>query len=313
MGAFLPVVSAVLARNVFINFGERIFPNLYSILVSQTGLRKSTTVQLVTHIAATCFPKRRSSPASRATRRSFSEYLTHPDKLWLIDEGNVILDNWAHDAAGKGVARQVLALYDCPPWRESYLKHKEKEGKAIQEVPADKHLDPDRRDASRARVSAPWRRATECAGGSITTRVSAFGRMIPWPLSYDSRELIEFTGALEGLKNLKGEMRLSPEAFELWKQLQVENRRQIEAVSGIDPASETHGSMLAVSPVKTLKLAMIFEVCRWAQRQDEGLAGHPGGHPGPGGQARGLLRRGKQEPRCGSGARHYHSTNFTCC
>ena len=44
--------------------------------------------------------------------------------------------------------------------------------------------------------------------------------MIPWPLSYDSHELIEFTGALEALKDLKGEMRLSPEAFELWKQLQ---------------------------------------------------------------------------------------------
>ena len=33
--------------------------------------------------------------------------------------------------------------------------------------------------------------------------------------------------------------------------------------SGIDPASETYGSVLAFSPAKTLKLAMIFEVCRW--------------------------------------------------
>jgi hypothetical protein len=53
----------------------------------------------------------------------------------LIDEGNVILDNWALDAAGKQMAGQLLALYDCPPWRETYLKHKEKEAKAIQEVP----------------------------------------------------------------------------------------------------------------------------------------------------------------------------------
>ena len=58
-------------------------------------------------------------------------------------------------------------------------------------------------------------------------------------------------------------MRLIPAAFELWKQLQSENRRKIEAVSGIDPASETCGGMLASSPAKTLKLAMIFEVCRW--------------------------------------------------
>ena len=45
----------------------------------------------------------------------FSEYLKYPDKLWMIHEGNVILDNWAHDAAGKGVALKILALYDCPP------------------------------------------------------------------------------------------------------------------------------------------------------------------------------------------------------
>jgi hypothetical protein len=94
--------------------------------------------------------------------------------------------------------------------------------------------------------------------------------MIPWPLSYDSHELTEFIGGLKALRSLQGEMRLSPEGFELWKQLQVENRRQIEAISGIDPASETYGSMLAVSPAKTLKLSMIFEVCRWLKDKTRG-------------------------------------------
>ena len=102
-----------------------------------------------------CFPKEAFVSGVTSNQALFLEYLKHPDKLWLIDEGNVILDNWAHDAAGKGVARQILALYDCPPWRESYLKHKEKEGKAIQEVPADKHLDSDRRDASQRAFQRP--------------------------------------------------------------------------------------------------------------------------------------------------------------
>ena len=53
----------------------------------------------------------------------FLECLTHPDKLRLIDE-DVILDNWAHDAAGKQVARHILTLHDCPPWRESYIKQR---------------------------------------------------------------------------------------------------------------------------------------------------------------------------------------------
>ena len=262
VGSFLPVISAVLARNVYINFGRRMFPNLYCILVTRPGLRKSTTVQLVTHIARNLLLKEAFVSGVTSNQALFLEYLKHPDKLWLIDEGNVILDNWAHDAAGKGVARQVLALYDCPPWRESYVKHKKKEGKAIQEVPETSTSILIGATPESARFSAlETRDGMRWRFNYYTSE--RFGRMIPWPLSYDSCELIEFTGTLEGLKDLKGEMRLSPEAFELWKQLQVENRRQIEAVSGIDPASETCGSMLAASPAKTLKLAMIFEVCRW--------------------------------------------------
>jgi hypothetical protein len=98
----------------------------------------------------------------------FSEYLARPDKLWLIDEDGV-LNNWAHDAAGKGVARQILTLYGCPSWRESYLKYEKKEGKAIREI---------QRQAPRSCLarrqltlaSTPWRRARGCAGGSATTR-----------------------------------------------------------------------------------------------------------------------------------------------
>jgi hypothetical protein len=45
----------------------------------------------------------------------------------LIDE-DVILENWAHDAAGKQVARQVLTLHGCPPWKESYIKRKKGRG-----------------------------------------------------------------------------------------------------------------------------------------------------------------------------------------
>ena len=74
------------------------------------------------------------------------------------------------------------------------------------------------------------------------------------------------------MKSLKDEMRWSPQAFELWKQLQVENRRQIEEVSGIDPATlaplgETYSAVLAASPVKILKLAMVFEISRWVKNK----------------------------------------------
>ena len=63
--------------------------------------------------------------------------------------------------------------------------------------------------------------------------------MIAWPLAYDSHELTEFSRALQ-----------RPEAFELWKQLQVEYRRQIEELKGIDSASGTYGSVRVGKRVK---------------------------------------------------------------
>jgi hypothetical protein len=72
VGAFQPVVGGALGRNVFINFGQRIFPNLYHVIVAKPGLRKSTTIDLVTHIARSLLPKeRRSSSASQAFNRFF--------------------------------------------------------------------------------------------------------------------------------------------------------------------------------------------------------------------------------------------------
>ena len=134
VGSFLPVISACLARNVYIDFGGRKYPNLYNILVTRPGLRKTTTINLAAYIARSLLLKEAFVSGITSNQALFLEYLKYPDKLWLIDEGNVILANWAHDAAGKQVAKRVLTLYDCSLWRENYIKHKEEEGEAIQEI-----------------------------------------------------------------------------------------------------------------------------------------------------------------------------------
>jgi hypothetical protein len=51
----------------------------------------------------------------------------------------------------------------------------------------------------------------------------------------------------------------------LWKKLQEENRQAIQNSNGVDSASEAHSAALAEEGAKTLKLAMIFELCRWAK------------------------------------------------
>ena len=75
----------------------------------------------------------------------------------------------------------------------------EEDGKAIQEVPETSTSiligatpESARFSALETRDGMRWRFSYYMS--------ERFGRMIPWPLSYDSRELIEFIGELEALK-----------------------------------------------------------------------------------------------------------------
>ena len=254
VGALLPVISASLGRNVHVIFGRRLFCNVYCILAAPAGMR-STVIDLVTHIAKTLLPEAAIFSGFTSASAAFLEYLRHSDRLWLVGED--VLNNWAHDPAGRGVVRQLLALHECRGWRESYLRNKKEDGEAIREV-----LETTTSVLLSATPSSARFDALE-VGDEMRQRFSCytgkhFARMIYWPPGYNSDELSKLVAELGTLKTLQGEMRLSREAFGLWRELQAGNRRQIE-----DSANEIHASVLAASPVKTLKLSMLFEACRW--------------------------------------------------
>ena len=63
---------------------------MYNVIAVKSGLRKSATIDLVTRIARSLLPQEAFFSGVTSTQALFLEYMTHPDKLWLIDEGNVI-------------------------------------------------------------------------------------------------------------------------------------------------------------------------------------------------------------------------------
>ena len=70
MELLFAVVSGLCSHATFTSISADGVPQ--PLLVSPTGMRKTTTLQLVTISPATCFRKRLSSMASRAARRSSS-------------------------------------------------------------------------------------------------------------------------------------------------------------------------------------------------------------------------------------------------
>ncbi len=263
IGAVLPVVSALLARRVFISFAGRKHPNLYSLLVTKPGFRKSTNINLVARLARALLPPQAFTGGATSEQALFKQYMARPDKLLIESEGNTVLSNWASDSAGKIVAKRYLDLYDCSAWQQNYIKQEEENGEALQRI---------EQTSTSLLIGTTF---NNCRFNGLETRdgmrrrvcyyVSEdFARTIYWPPDLDGEEFARVVAAFKPLAELTGEVKLSREARALWNDLQDRNRVEIRSIHEMDSAAEAHGSALAEEQSKTLKLAMIFEACRWA-------------------------------------------------
>jgi hypothetical protein len=95
----VPVVGALLARRVYISWPQRnIYPNLFSLLIGPAGQRKTDAVKLAAKIAWGCLPGAAFLKKHLSTEALFEEYCEEsggcPDKVWMIDDANIILSSW---------------------------------------------------------------------------------------------------------------------------------------------------------------------------------------------------------------------------
>jgi hypothetical protein len=261
IGAILPVVSRLLARRVFIRFAGRKYPNLFSLLVTKPGLRKSTNIRLVEKLGRDLLPAHALIGGATSEQALFKQYMANPDRLLIEEEGNTVLANWSTDAAGKIVAKRFLRLYDCAGWQQDYIKQIEENGESLQKIDE---------TSTSLLIGTTF---NNCRFHGLETRdgmrrrvcyyvSEKFARTIHWPPELDGAEYSRLVETFRPLTKLAGQMSLAPSARALWNDLQDRNRAEISAIHDIDRASEAYGSALAEEQSKTLKLAMLFEACR---------------------------------------------------
>jgi hypothetical protein len=260
IGSILPVIAAMLGRSIYLQWGAgKIYPNVFNLLVGKAGDRKSSTIQISTRIALECLPTNAFLPHLFSPESMFDEYFERPDKIWLVDDANPILNDWKLSSNGERVAARFLPLYDCGRLTESFRKNKSETSAGRREVP----------ETSTSVLFGATFNVAGFQGQQIRAGLArrfldyiadAHGRLIVRPDKVDLSGLIDL---FKPILRLKGEVDFSQEAFTVWDQYQRDNRNQLDAADILD---EPLCSRLSSAPTHVQKIAMLFEACRCAYR-----------------------------------------------
>ncbi|MBK1880202.1 hypothetical protein [Pelagicoccus mobilis] len=272
IGALLPVCGAMLGRNVWFDFGRKLYPNIYSILAAPAGFRKSTCVNLAESIAARILNKDRFLSGQASEEALFYEYDPEnggcADKILIEDEGNTILTNWSNSQYGKTVSKRFLSLYDCKSWKQAFkqnLKDGDSVVKSIEESSTNLLI--------AATLGPAGFGGLEAKDGMqrrfLTYLSENLVRTIYLPKSQESQEFENLLLDLSLLPNLEGKISFSDSAFELWKEIQDRNRAEIsECKFQTSKGSQSKASLLANEPTCSLKIGMIFTAFRIILREN---------------------------------------------
>ncbi len=96
-------------------------------------------------------------------------------------------------------------------------------------------------------------------------------RDIWWPETLEGEELDRLADMFQNLTHLKGcvgKASFTRDAMSYWLMLQKRNRKRCKEIPGYTNGDESLLSSLNESPMRCLKLAVIFQACRWARERD---------------------------------------------
>ena len=274
LGAFLPLVAVLLGRRNWFPWGaQRKFPNLFSILVGPSGDRKSSAITLVRDLARKLLASVAFLSEACSCEGLFDEYDEDqggaPDKILICDDANPLFAIWSNTSYGEIVGKRFLMLHDCCELRESFRRNRERGGdgrslRVVAETSTNLVLGATPNIAlfqgqEEIQSGMPRRFLYYCAEGH--------GRLIVIPTEAGAEEfkgLVDRMGYLGAMSNV--EFKFNTESAAVWDHLQRANRKQLSLATE-DGINETHRARLNAQPMHVLKVAMLFQACRWARRK----------------------------------------------
>jgi hypothetical protein len=267
LGAILPVVGALLARRVYVEWPQRnIYPNLFSLLVGPAGQRKSDAIKVASRIAWTCLPAAAFLKKHLSTEALFEEYCEEsgglPDKILLAEEANTIMASWTKTDYGARAAAEFLDLYDCALLSESFMRNKSKKngsGRTIPETSTNVVM-----GGTFNVAMFPVEQIKQGIQRRFMFNVSEqMPRTIEWP---ESKSIIDLAHTFAPVLGFNGPIRMprNGPVWAFWSNYQRQNSALLNQ-TGLD--NDALSARLATTPTSMLKVAMIFEACIAAHRK----------------------------------------------
>ncbi len=265
----LSLCGRLLTPDVTLDFGGSKPLTMYNFVACPAGLRKSTTFKPAEKIAQQILMHNDLLYGNASDSALFDSFESQPHRLQFEDEGNTILRTWETSAHGREVSARYLKLYDGSPWTQNYLR----ERKLHEDGSAERHIPLATLSLCIGSTLGVARLDHLEAGSGLRRRFGFYlatdqERLIDWPHSLNGGgldELAEKFRLLADLKGVVGAGSLTAEAREYWSGLQQRNRARCKQIPGYTSGDESLLSSLNESPARCLKLAVIFQACRWAR------------------------------------------------
>lgn len=271
IGSILPILGAFMGRRVWYQLDRIKYPNIFALVTGKPGDRKSTAIKLAGEVATRLLDKKQFSPAVASVESLFDQYDEErggcSDKLLLSDDANSILSNWAESSYGKIVAKKYLELYDCCELREAFRgNQKEGEG-ALRVIPI---------TSTSVLFGVTF---NLCRFNRLETKDGLSRRFLYYVANCMTRELFDppqrtdadvtrLALLFEPLRHLKGQMTFAESTKSAWIDFQRENRRMMNAIP-MGSGNDAYLSSLSESPSLVIKLAMLFQLCRYAKESTD--------------------------------------------
>ncbi|WP_395733555.1 DUF3987 domain-containing protein [Prosthecobacter sp.] len=265
----LALCGKLLTPEVMLDFGGLKPLTLYNFMTTPAGLRKGTTFAPAEKIAREILMSEDLLCGNASDSALFDTFEQQPHRLQFEDEGNTILRTWETSSHGREVSARYLKLYDGAPWSQNYLRERK-----LHEGGGSERSIPQATLSLCIGSTFGVARLDQLEAGSGLRRRFGFylaterARYLDWPESLQGAEISRLADKFQELTHLKGVISrgsFTPEAWEHWRGLQARNRLKCEQIPGYTSGEESLLSSLNESPARCLKLAVIFQACRWAK------------------------------------------------